>query len=247
VPYTVSTLADLKVALVTRVDGSVFWTPEEGRLALNEALRDWNLLTGRWRRRLTLSTIAPVLGVPTVEYDLGATMTYGMRVRIGTNPGLIPTSIFELDLARPTWHAETITSGGSVPTRTIHWAPVSIQRIAIWPAVAVAGVNDLFIDGVANTPVLVEDADFVDIGEDTIDTLVDFALHILTFKEGGARFKATEGKLTDFLQAAAEENGLLKSSQAFRRYAGLDRKRDLQKMKDAPNKVAEILKPDGGA
>jgi hypothetical protein len=245
-PYQVSTLAQLKVTLAAQVDGSIFWTDEEARLALNEMLRDWNLLTGRWRRRLTLSTAAPVAGVPTVEYDLGATMTYGMRVRIGTNPGLIPTSIFELDLARPTWRAETITSGSDVPPRTIHWAPVSLRRIAIWPATATAGVNDLFVDGVANTPILVEDGDFVDLGEEIIDVLTDYALHLLAFKEGGARWAATQEAFVDFLQAAAEENGLLKASQAYRRYAGLDRRRDLDKRKDAPNKIAEIIQVDQG-
>jgi hypothetical protein len=246
VPYTVSTLAELKVTLAERVDGSIFWTEEEARLAINETLRDWNLLVGRWRKSLILSTIAPVAGVPTCEYALGATMTYGMRIRIGTAPGLIPTSLFELDYGRPSWRGEITSSGGDVPPVPTLWAPVSLQRIAIWPATAAAGVNDLFVEGVAATPVLVEDGDFVDLGEEIIDVLTDFALHVLAFKEGGARWAATQDLFTDFLQAAAAENGLLKSSQAFRRYAGLDRRRDLQKLKDAPNKIAEILQADAG-
>ena len=115
-PYQVSTLAALQDSLAGRADGSIFWTPEEGRLALNEALRDWNLLTGHWRTTLILSTIAPVAGVPTVEYALGATLTYGMRIRVGSAPALIPTSIFELDYGRPSWRFETIA-----------WSPPSFQ------------------------------------------------------------------------------------------------------------------------
>ena len=244
-PYQTTTLAELKALLAGRVDGSIFWTDEEARLAVNETLRDWNLLTGRWRARKILSTIAPVAGVPTCEYDLTATMTYGMRVRVGTAPALIPSSLFEFEYGRPTWRFETVVSGGEVPTLPIHWAPVSLQRIAIWPATNSAGVNDLLVDGVAATPVLVEDGDFVDLADEILGVLLDFALHVLAFKEGGARWAATQDALTEFLQAAAIENGLLKTNQAFRRFAGLDRRRDLQKAKDAPNKIAEIIQSAG--
>jgi hypothetical protein len=234
-PYLTTTLADLTTQMTQRWDQAVFWTPEEARLALNEVLRDWNLLTGRWRRRLTLST-----GAGTVEYALGATLTYGMRVIVvGARP-LTPSSILELDLARPTWRSETTASGGDVPTVPTIWAPISLQRIAIWPATATAGVNNLLVDGVANTPVLIEQADTVDVGEEILDYLVDMALHVAAFKEAGPRWRATQKYFDAFLQAAMEENGLLKTSQAFRRWAGLDRRRDLQPTKGAPNQLQTI-------
>lgn len=248
-PYARVTLAQLKVSILRRVDGAVFWTDEEARLAINETLRDWNLLTGRWRGTVTLSTLAPVAGVPVVEYALGSALTYGMRVKQGTNPALIPTSIFELDYGRPTWRAETVISGGDVPTVPTLWAPRSLQVIAIWPATNTTGVNDLFVDGVAVTPILLQDGDFIDIGEEVVDVLSDYAVHLLAFKEGGPRWRATMPTLTEFLQAAAEENGLLKRSQQYRRMAGLDRRRDLQPPGKAPNKIAEVLvsQPGGTA
>jgi hypothetical protein len=159
---------------------------------------------------------------------------------------MIPTSIYELDLARPTWRGETVASGGDVPTVPTLWAPQSLQVIVIWPATATAGVNDLFVDGVAATPVLIEDGDFVDIGEEDLDIITDYALHLLALKEGGPRWRATQGVLTDFLLAAAEANGLLKRSQAYRRVAGLDRRRDLQPPTKAPNRIAEILQQSEG-
>lgn len=237
--YQVSTLADLKVQMKRRWDDVPFWTDEEARLAINEMLRDWNLLVGRWRRRLTLST-----GAGTVEYALGATMTYGMRVKVGTTP-LHPTSILELDLARPTWRSETTASGGAVPPTTRLWAPISIQRIAIWPATVGAGVNNLIIDGVANTPILVEEGDFVDVGEEWIDTMLDYALHVAAFKESGARWRATLPYFWGFLLAAAEENGFLKANQKYRRFAGLDRRRDLQKAKAERNQIQPIAASEG--
>jgi hypothetical protein len=245
-PYTTSTLADLVAGLAQRTDGVVFWTPEEARLAVNETLRDWNLLTGRWRRRLLLSTVAPVAGVPTVEYPLGATMTYGMRVALVSGPPLIPSSIFEFDLGRPTWRNETVTTGGDVPTRPILWAPVSLQRIAIWPATATAGVSDLLVDGVANTPVLVEDADLIDCGEEIVDLLTDYAVHVLAFKEAGPRWRATTPFFQAFLQAAAVENELLKTNQKYKRFAGLDRRRDLQPTRQSEtNKLSDVAESFG--
>lgn len=224
-PYQTTTLADLKVALTARWDGAIFWTEEEARLAINEALRDWNLLTGTWRRRLVLSTVGG-----TVEYDVSATILYGMRVKVGSRPALTSTSLLELDLGRPSWRLETTADGGDVPTAPTLWAPVSLQRIAIWPAVAVGGVNDLIIEGVSNTPVLVEDGDFVDIGTDSEPVLLDMALHCAAFKEGGPRWRATLAYFVAFLRAAAELNGALKANQVYRRMAGLDRRRDLQKL-----------------
>jgi len=75
VAYTTTTLADLQSLMAQRWDQVVFWTAEEARLALNEALREWNLLTGRWRTRVALSVLAadPFVSLP-------SSMTYGMRV-----------------------------------------------------------------------------------------------------------------------------------------------------------------------
>lgn len=239
-PYTAVNLATLKIGMTERWDGSVFWTGEEARLAINEALRDWNLLTGRWRTRVTLSTSA---GNP--EVALGASMTYGMRVTLSTGAPLHPTSTLELDLGRPTWRRETTTSGGDVPTAPLLWAPQSLQRIVIWPATIGAGTNNLLADGVSATPVLVEDADTIDLGQELHDILLGYALHVAAFKEGGGRWRATLPDVSAFLKSAADENGLLKSSQAFRRAAGLDRRRDLQKPFAAPTQL-DGLKLGGG-
>ncbi len=239
-PFTVLTLADLVASVDQRADHSLFYTSTEARLALNEALRDWNLLTGTWRRRLTLSTLAPIAGVPVVEYALGATLTYGMRVALSTGQPLVPTSHLELDLGRPTWRSETTASGGAVPTVPTLWAPLSLQTISIWPATAAAVANYLLVDGVSNTPVLVEDGDTIDCGEEIVDLLTDQAIHILAFKEAGPRWRATLPAFQTFLQAAADENGLLKTNQKFRKWAGLDRRRDLQPSQGAPNQLTAV-------
>ena len=247
-PFTTTTLAELTGLMADRQDQSLFWTPEEARLGMNEALRDWNLLTGAWRRRITLSTAAA-----TPEVDLAATLTFAMRVRLSTGQPLHPASIAELDLGNPQWRLQTTASGGSVPTAPLFWAPVSLTQIAIWPSTAGVGVNNLLVDGVAATPVLVELGDTVDIGDEELDILVDYAVHCVAFKEGGPRWKATKPFFQTFLQAAAERNSLLKTKQAFRRIAGLDRKRDLTPTTGATTKLDTLaqggdgLPPLGGA
>jgi len=231
VAYTTVTLADLKVEMADRTDGSLFWSAEEARLALNEALRLWNLLTGRWRRTILLSTV-----INQIEYTLPSTLTYGMRVAYQTSP-LQPSNYWDLDLGRPAWRNETTTSGGDVPTVPTLWAPLSLTQIGIWPADAAAVVNALSVDGVSDTPVLLQDADTVDLGEEDQDYLVDFALHVVAFKEAGPRWRATVPFFRGLLQAAAEENGRLKANQAFRRYAGLDQRRTFQPARGVPTQI----------
>lgn len=232
-PFTSVTLADLQASMVQRWDQVVFWTAEEARLAINETLRDWNLLTGRWRARVTLPTVASQH-----DYLLPATMTYGMRVRVGT-ASLIPTSTIELDLGRPSWRGETTASGGDVPPLPTLWAPISLRQLTLWPAPAT--VDSLLLDGVAATPVLQFPFDTVDIGEEILDILVDQALHVVAFKEAGPRWRSTLAYFQAFLAAAAEENSLLKQNQAYRRWAGLDRRRDLQPSTGAPTQLTTAL------
>ena len=234
-PYTTTTLADLQTLMAARWDQVVFWTPEEARLALNEALRDWNLLTGRWRTRVALSVAAadPVVPLPGV-------LSYAMRVTTAQGSPLHPTSLTELDLGHPPWRQQTIISGAGVPTVPLFWAPISLTRIAIWPTYDTAKPAGLLCDGVLRTPVLLLPDDPVDLGEEVLDVIADMALHVASFKEGGARWRATRPYFEAFLQAAAEENSLLKQHQAYRRWAGLDRRRDLQPTASARNQLQGV-------
>lgn len=232
-PSIPTTLAQLQASMVARYDGSRFWTDEEARLAINEALAEWNLLTGHWRTRVTLPVLANNPEVP-----LPALLTYGMRVTLNSGWPLIPSSLSELDLARPSWRGETIASGGDVPTRPTVWAPISLTRIALWPT---APFNSAVVcDGVLSTPLLVNPLDVVDLGDEIIDILSDQALHVVAFKEAGSRWRATRPFFEAFLQAAAEENSLLKTHQAYRRHAGLDRRRDYQPSTGDPNQMSGV-------
>lgn len=233
--YTSTTLAALQALMVQRWDTVVFWTPEEARLALNEALRLWNLLTGRWRTRVLLDVAGPSPDVP-----LPGVLTYAMRVTLATGAPLIPTSILELDLGHPPWRLQTTASGGVVPFVPTLWAPVSLTQIAIWPTYPAPASAALRCDGVMATPILRAPSDVVDLGEEIVDLVADFALHVAALKEAGDRWRATRPYFEAFLQGAADENGLLKRNQRYRRWAGLDTTRKLLPSKDAPNQLQAI-------
>jgi hypothetical protein len=228
-PYSVTTLADLQLVMAQRWDQVVFWTPEEARLALNESLREWNLLTGRWRTVVPLDVLAHV-----PEVALPGVLSYAMRVTTAAGAPLHPTSIVELDLAEPQWRLQT----AAVPTL---WAPVSLTQIAIWPASPTTVLAGLRGDGVMRTPVLTNPADLVALGEEIVDVIVDMALHVAAYKEAGDRWRATRPYFEAFLQAAADENSLLKEHQAYRRWAGLDRRRDLQPSTGTPSQLQGVV------
>lgn len=228
-PYTTQTWSSLRDRLADRYEHTPFWTPEEALIAFNETLYVFNIMTGRWKRRETLLTVANQY-----LYTLSASMLYRMRMTV-TNLPLSPSSREELNNGRPRWRSETTISGGDVPTRPMLWAPISLRTFYLWPADAVGGLT-LTIDGVAATPVLVEDGDTLDLGDEHLNVLLGCALHVLTFTKGGAFFTATEPLWKAFLAACAEENGQIKTSMTYRRIMGLDR-RDLKPYRGASTRL----------
>ncbi len=205
-PYQQLTLAQLRARLQQYTEAAPFWVDAEANLAINEALRTWNMLVGRWRSRITLET--PPTANP--DYALPTPILYRTRVLLHGKA---------LAAAHPRWTTDRTNTEGC-PSRPVVWCPVSLRTILLWPADAV-GHNSLTVDGVATTPVLIADGDYVDLPEADISILLPFALHVLSFKKGGQWFAATAPAFQKFLAAAMEENQLLTTSQAFRRWAGL--------------------------
>src|SRR5262245_42289638 len=125
--------ATIRQRLQERVESKPFWDTTEARDAFNEALLTWNLFTGMWKRRLTITTVANQY-----EYVISALMLYRMRITYNTQP-MSPSMREDLNNGRYRWRQETTTSGGDVPTRPMLWAPISLQLFYIWPADAVGG------------------------------------------------------------------------------------------------------------
>lgn len=243
-PYQQTTLAQLIAQLSARYEGAAFWTDAQATRAINLSLRTWNSLTGVWRTSATVSA-------PPASDDhlvpLPGSIMYRSRVSVAGRP-LTPTSRFELNRIRPNWVNEYTDSGGDVPTSIQWWAPAGLYAIRIWPGNRVT--TDLTVSGIASTPVLVNLGDFVDLGEDDLGPILDEALHILAFKQGGARFAMTIPLHQAMLREAADRNQILAANQKFRQFMGLDRNRSYRPGHETGGEsaiagVASITRPEG--
>jgi len=230
-PHTTTTLEGLRTDLVARWTSSAFWTNADANRGINEALQLWNLLTGVWRSRAILTTMAA-----TPLHALPSTLVYGARVMVAEHP-VVGTSLATLNTLHPNWRGETTTSGGAVPTRVAAWAPVGLAQLVLWPADN-AGGQQITVDGVEATPVLTTDGALINLSEAEHSALLDYALHYAAFKEGGPRFAETRTHLQRFLRAAADQNARLLASARFRAWAGLDRDRGLRPDRQAPARGA---------
>jgi len=230
------TLQTISEQLRARWESVPYWTPEEASFAFNEALRTWNMLTGTWKRKV-------VFGIPAYEHwiSVPGTILYSTRVSYLERP-LDLSSIFDLDNGRQDWESEFTSSGGRVPTTPRKWAPAGLDLMVIWPALHFCAT--LTVDGVADTPQLVLDTDFVDLENSEHSALLGFALHVAAFKEGGTRWETTFRYHKEFLLAAGDRNARMKSSKFFRRYMGLDFARDQHKMREP--QVAQIAQGVSG-
>jgi hypothetical protein len=216
--YQEVTLTDALALLAVKTEGVPFWTDAEATNALNEALLMWNLMTGFWKDTITITTSAN-----NFEYPLPASIVFGTRVEFNSK-SLSISSVHEMDVSHPGWRTQTTNTGGNVPVEPRHWLPISIDIIAIWPADGDGG-NTLTVDGVSATPQMVNGGDFLDIGNEELDVILGYALHVMALKEGGARFTSTTEYFTAFLKAAAEENDQLTHSSMFRHFTGVDQRR----------------------
>jgi hypothetical protein len=243
-PYVQYTTTQVVAQLAARYEGAAFWTAAEALRAINLSLRTWNSLTGVWRTSVTVSA-------PPASEDhlvpLPGSLMYRTRVTIAGRP-LTPISRFELNRIRPNWVNEYTDSGGGIPTQIDWWAPAGLYIIRIWPGNRVA--TDLLVGGVSATPVLVNPGDFINIGEDDLGPILDEALHILTFKQGGLRFTVSIPLHQAMLREAADRNAILAMNEKFRQFMGLDRNRSYRPghaPEGAPSiaGIASLTRPEG--
>lgn len=217
--YASVTLATLRARLQERYDATPFWSTADANDLINEALRWFNLYTGFWRGTVTIQTIA---GSPFLQ--VSGSLTYRTRVFAAGNQ-LTPSSIVQLYRARPNWRTQTTASGGSVPTTLNSWAPIGLSTVAIWPADA-AGGTTVSIDAVKITPTLTADGQFVDLGTEELDLLLDEALWGLSFKRPSVMAALKPGHIR-FLQGCLARNNQLRASSYFREALGLDQEQRL--------------------
>lgn len=214
-------LGTLKARLADRYESVPYWSADEARRALNEGLRVFSAATGFWRTPYLTQTVPndPYVALP-------GTLVQGTRVMWNDLP-LEPASLFDFDYALTNWRGTTTATAGA-PSRPVYWARISLSLLVIYPADAfasVGGTHALTINGIRNTPILVNDADWVDLGQEQFDVLLGYAAHVLAFKLGGEALVASYPGWLAFLKAAAQENAQFAASAFYRRVVGLDQQR----------------------
>jgi hypothetical protein len=216
--YQQISLAQLQQALSQRVDGVPYWTPEEARRAINEGLRILSAATGMWRTSISVPTIPGNHYVP-----LPGSLVQGTRVTWNGLP-LEPVTLTDLSWSIRNWRGTTTSTPGA-PPRPIYWARASLTLLMIYPAdsfASVAGTHSIQVNGVRNTPILINPTDFIDLGQEQFDTLLGYAQHVLAFKLGGQALVSTYPGWLALLKTAAEENRQFAKSGWYRKVMGLD-------------------------
>lgn len=233
-PYTQVTRAQFRALVRNQLGNgtlaSAFWRDTEINFIIQEALRFYNLLTGYWKTRAVLATTAS-----TVWYSTPGTITSNMRVSFNGFP-MRGESMYAMDFGRSGWESETTTDGGDVPTRPKYFVIGALNKVAIWPADA-AGANSLMLDGIAVTPLLVNDASLIDVGQEDMNHLLDLCQHLAAFKEGGKEFSSSMESFREFLRGAGERNAILKRCATWRKWLGIDTGRRSRPLKVAAESV----------
>lgn len=103
-------------------------------------------------------------------------------------------SVFEADSYDPTWQTNT----NAFPTVV----QAGMDFFAVAPA-ASASVNVTLI---GNIPIPASGGDFLQISRDAWQAVLNYAVHLASWKHGGAEFQATMPLYMDFLQFAAGTN-----------------------------------------
>jgi hypothetical protein len=118
--------------------------------------------------------------------------------------------LFELDMGFPGWR-ETY----GVP---LYWAPDGLDWVALYPAPRGGAI---WLEGYKEPPVLHKDEDFIDLGDEELVRILDYAQWYLSFKEGPSEaLENTEILMQNTLEAAALRNARIRRSALYREYAG---------------------------
>jgi len=139
-----------------------------------------------------------------------------------------PATLEELDAYAPTWQ-------NSIGTPTAV-ATAGANILAVGNAVP-DGIYSVTLDVVRRFPIPNGDGDWVRVGREHLDAVIDYALHIASFKMGGAEFEATMPHYERLLRLAAVHNDRLRAqAPTFRRVEG----HGLKEAKQRPRRRSDI-------
>lgn len=204
--YTRYTLDMLRDQLTERLgENSTFWDSDEKRDAINEALNVWQLMVGEFTTGIAMSVDGSVF------YSVPTQIASIQRILFGGTP-LTMASLNELDLGNPGWQGET-----GDPE---FWTLNGINLFGLSPQPTTGVVT---IEGLSETPVLINGSDYVMLGDELLNRILDYAEHYCSFKEGVGEFDSSLTGFGLFIDAAGKRNGVLLASALYREWMGRNR------------------------
>lgn len=202
--YQQVTLSQIQDKLTQRT-GPTFWVANEKRDAINEAIAVWQAMTGYW------SASFPMIGGNSQWQIVPHQVVSLQRVLLNGSP-LTQVNLVEMDYLYPNWENATGTP--------VYWAPHGLEEFAIAPHQADMALT---LEGILDAPVLINPSDYINVGEEELLRLLDYAQHYLAFKEGSQEFAAADSLMKNFLDAAGKRNSRIIATSIYRKYMGLDR------------------------
>ncbi len=127
-----------------------------------------------------------------------------MQAQIGATPILVD-SLNNLDAFKVNWQDETPGTPDII-------AVAGHNLIALSPVPD--GVHTVTLDVVRKTDVPVNGSDFIQLGREDKDSVLNYAQHLATFKIGGKEFDLTQWQAQEFLRQAVLRNRLMAAETA---------------------------------
>jgi hypothetical protein len=131
---------------------------------------------------------------------------------------VFPQSIRSLSCFRSSWQNE---AAGTPDTLGM----MSWNLIALAP-LPISSIFSIMLDMVTNAPVPVNDGDFIQIGREDLDALLDMAQHLVSFKQGGEEFMETIPIYQNAVTQAKLRNSKIRENIPF--YTALDTRAKVQ-------------------
>lgn len=204
--YALVTLSQLRDLLTARLgNNSVFWDSQEKTDAINEALNVWQIMVGEWTLGITLVADGSTF------YNVPTQIAAIQRILFGGLP-LTMASLNELDMGNPDWQGVTANPE--------FWTLNGINLFGLSPQ-PTSGV--LTIEGLSETPSLINDGDYVMLGDEQLNRILDYAEHYCSFKEGQGEFDSSQSGFNLFIEAAAKRNENLMATALYREWMGRNR------------------------
>ena len=119
----------------------------------------------------------------------------------------VPTeSVFDLDAYRASWQNATPASPTMIALAGLNLVAASPKPDAVYTVT---------VDLLRNMPVPASDGDYIQVGAEHWDGIVQYAEHLAAWKMAGSEFEATMPNLEQFLTLAVTQNDRLRANEFF--------------------------------